>query len=191
MNGDGTINDYDRVVIGNPNPVHTGGFNNNFTYQSMRWGTVSLNIFLQWSYGNDVFNANRLVFEGNGLSATGLNQYASYADRWTPENPSNTLFSTKGGGPQGYISDRTLEDGSFLRLKTLELSYGFPQRLLRKAKVFRSISVNFAAQNLFTWTNYSGLDPEVSTMNSVLTPGFDFCAYPRARVFTFGFRLRF
>ena len=96
------------------------------------------------------------------------------------ENPSNTLFSTKGGGPQGYISDRTLEDGSFLRLKTLELSYGFPQRLLRKAKVFRSISVNFAAQNLFTWTNYSGLDPEVSTMNSVLTPGFDFCAYPRA-----------
>ena len=71
MNGDGTINDYDRVVIGNPNPVHTGGFNNNFTYQSMRWGTVSLNIFLQWSYGNDVFNANRLVFEGNGLFCHG------------------------------------------------------------------------------------------------------------------------
>ena len=192
INGDGTINDYDKVVIGNPNPKHIGGFNNNFTYNSKKWGSLSLNVFLQWSYGNDVFNANRLLFEGNALGTTGLNQYASYKDRWTPGNPSNTLFKTNGSGPQGYISDRTLEDGSFLRLKTLELSYGLPQRLLRKANgAIRSVSFSVAVQNLFTITNYSGLDPEVSTMGSVLTPGFDFCAYPRARVVTFGCRIRF
>ncbi len=191
INGDGTVNAHDSVVIGNPNPIHTGGFNNNFVYETKKAGVFSLNIFLQWSYGNDIFNANRLLFEGNGLGAAGLNQYATYADRWTPENPSNTMFRTKGAGPQGYISDRTLEDGSYLRLKTLEFSYGFPTRLMRRAKVLRSVTINAAVQNLFTLTGYTGLDPEVSTLNNVLTPGFDFCAYPRAVVYTLGCRVRF
>lgn len=192
MNGDGTINDFDRVVLGNPHPLHTGGFSNNFRYDSKKYGQFDLGIFLQWSYGNDVFNANRIIFEGNGIAATGINQYASYEDRWTPTNPSNKMFKTKGAGPQGFISDRTLEDGSFLRLKTLEFSYTLPQRLLRSHNsMFRSISFNVTAQNLFTITGYEGMDPEVSVMNNVLTPGFDFCAYPRAKVITFGCRLRF
>ena len=144
---------------------------------------------LQWSYGNKVFNANRLIFEGNGTAQVGINQYKSYEERWTPDHPSNTLFKTKGAGPQGFISDRTLEDGSYLRLKTLELGYDLPQRWMKKIKV-RSINLNIAAQNLFTWTRYSGLDPEVSILNSVLTSGFDFCAYPRAKTVTFGFRIR-
>ncbi len=192
VNGDGTINDYDKVVIGDPNPKHIGGFNNNFTFNSMKWGSLALNVFLQWSYGNDVFNANRMLFEGNALGSSSLNQYATYANRWTPENPSNTLFKVKGSGPQGYISDRTLEDGSFLRLKIVELSYGLPQKVLHKTKgIIKSMNFSATAQNLFTLTKYSGLDPEVSTMRNVLTPGFDYGAYPRARVVTLGCRMKF
>lgn len=189
INGDGTINDYDRVILGSPHPKHTGGFTNDFSYSTRRIGTFTLNVLLQWSYGNKVFNANRLIFEGNGTAQVGINQYKSYEERWTPDHPSNTLFKTKGAGPQGFISDRTLEDGSYLRLKTLELGYDLPQRWMKKIKV-RSINLNIAAQNLFTWTRYSGLDPEVSILNSVLTSGFDFCAYPRAKTVTFGFRIR-
>ena len=80
QNDDGVVNDKDRVVIGRGEPIHTGGFNNNFTYKGL-----TLNVFFQWNYGNDIMNANRIIFEGNALSKN-INQYASYADRWSPEN---------------------------------------------------------------------------------------------------------
>lgn len=80
LNGDGIIDDNDRTMIGNGMPKHTGGFTNNFEYKGF-----DLSIFFQWSYGNDVLNANRLFFE-NSNKTRDLNQYASYADRWTPEN---------------------------------------------------------------------------------------------------------
>ena len=93
QNNDGVVNDKDRVVIGRGEPIHTGGFNNNFTYKGL-----TLNVFFQWNYGNDIMNANRIIFEGNALSKN-INQYASYADRWSPENQTSRNFRTNGQGP--------------------------------------------------------------------------------------------
>lgn len=181
LNGDGVIDASDKTVIGNGLPKHIGGFTNNFSYKGF-----DLNVLFQWSYGNDLLNANRLIFEGNITNVHHFNQYASWVDRWTPENQSNTMHRVGGGGPQ-VISSRVIEDGSYLRLKTVMLSYNIPQSVTKKLGI-NSLRVSAAAQNLYTWTNYSGMDPEVSVRNTVLTPGFDFSAYPHARTVVFGLR---
>lgn len=181
LNGDGVIDASDKTVIGNGLPKHMGGFTNNFRYKDF-----DLNVLFQWSYGNDLLNANRLIFEGNITNVHHFNQYASWTERWTPENQSNTMHRTGGGGPQ-VISSRVIEDGSYLRLKTVMLSYSIPQSVTRRIGI-NSLRLSVAAQNLYTWTNYSGMDPEVSVRNTVLTPGFDFSAYPHARTVVFGLR---
>lgn len=183
QNGDGEVNDLDMVVIGRALPIHTGGFNNNFTYKNF-----SLSVFLQWSYGNNIMNANRLMLEGNPADRPNLNQFASYNGRWTPENQNNTYYRIGGAGPRGVYSTRTLEDGSFLRLKTVQLSYNLPNKLIKKIS---SLQLYASAQNLFTWSSYSGMDPEVSTKNSILTPGFDYSAYARNRILTMGLKVAF
>ena len=174
------VNADDRTEIGDPNPIHTGGFNNSFRYKGL-----TLDVFFEWSYGNDIYNANRLIFEGNSLSKVGLNQFDSYKNRWTPENQSNKYFRTGGQAPKGSYSSREIEDGSYLRLKTLSLAYNLPTKWA-KAVSFKDIKVNVSVQNVITWTKYSGMDPEVSIRNSILTPGFDYSAYPRARTIMFG-----
>ncbi|WP_241738892.1 SusC/RagA family TonB-linked outer membrane protein [Pontibacter beigongshangensis] len=179
INGDLVVNEMDFTVIGRGLPIHVGGFSNNFSYKGF-----DLNVFFQWSYGNDIINANRLLFEGNAKRTRSLNQYASYVDRWTPENPSNTLFRT-GGQRDTYYSSRVIEDGSFLRLKTVALGYNFQESLVSRVKL-KSLRVYVSAQNLFTWTKYSGSNPDVSTRHSALTPGFDFASYPLARTLTVG-----
>ncbi|NGM90793.1 TonB-dependent receptor, partial [Parapusillimonas sp. SGNA-6] len=123
LNGDGIVNAMDYTTIGRAIPIHGGGFNNNFAYKGL-----SLNVFFQWSYGNSVYNANRLVLDGNAYAYRTLNQFATYVNRWTPENPSNEYFRTGGQGPRGVYSSRVLEDGSFLRLKTVSLEYALPER---------------------------------------------------------------
>ena len=183
QNNDGVVNDKDRVVIGRGEPIHTGGFNNNFTYKGL-----TLNVFFQWNYGNDIMNANRIIFEGNALSKN-INQYASYADRWSPENPASNIPRVNAVGREEY-SSRVIEDGSFLRLKNVSLGYTLPSRSLRKAGISQ-MRVYVSADNIWTLTGYSGPDPEVSTRNSVLTPGFDWSAYPRAFGFTAGVNLTF
>ena len=182
LTSDNRITDDDRTLIGNPMPKHVGGFNNNFSYKSL-----SLNVFFQWSYGNDIYNANRLVFEGNGLARNSLNQFAEFKNRWTPDNASNTLFRAGGQGPTNYYSSRTIEDGSYLRLKTLALAYRLPDPIFRKVGV-KNVNLSLSVQNLFTWTNYSGMDPEVAVRNTVLTPGFDYSAYPHSRTIVFGLK---
>ena len=182
MNGDGKIDDYDRTIIGCGQPLHTGGFSNNFT-----WRNFDLNIFFSWSYGNDILNANRLIFESGWKSQT--NQLASYANRWTPSNPTSDTPRAAATGSEEY-SSRVIEDGSFLRLKNVSLGYTVPSRQLRKAGI-SSLRLYVSADNIWTWTNYSGPDPEVSTRNSVLTPGFDWSAYPRAYGFTAGVNITF
>jgi TonB-dependent starch-binding outer membrane protein SusC len=184
INGDGVVNASDYTVIGRGLPIHTGGFNNSFTYKNF-----DLNIFFQWSYGNDVLNVNRLLFEGNIFNRTYFNQFASYENRWTPTNTNTDIYRTNGFYGGGY-SSRTIEDGSFLRLKTLAIGYSLPKALLSRAKISR-LRLYAAAQNVFTWTKYSGMDPEVNTYNSVLTPGFDYSAYPRSRTITFGANVSF
>ncbi|WP_291592057.1 SusC/RagA family TonB-linked outer membrane protein [Bacteroides sp.] len=185
INRDGVVNDYDLTIIGNPNPKHIGGFGNNFQYKNF-----DLNVFFQWSYGGDVLNANRIEFEGGDPNArTSLNMFASFADRWTPENQTNELYRIGGQGPAVY-SSRTIEDGSFLRLKTVSLGYRLPNAWLKKINI-KSLRVYASAQNLITWTKYSGPDPEVSTRPTALTPSFDWSPYPRPRTITLGVDISF
>lgn len=183
INGDLVVDAKDYTVIGRGLPVHFGGFTNNFTYKNF-----DLNIFFQWSYGNDILNANQLWFQGGRANST-MNQYASYSNRWTPENQNTNIYRAKGYFGGGY-STMIVEDGSYLRLKTVSLGYNVDPKLLKRFKI-RSLRAYVSAQNLFTWTNYSGLDPEVSAYNSALTPGFDFSTYPRARTITGGVKISF
>lgn len=185
INGDGVVDNYDLTIIGNPNPKFTGGFTNNLEYKGF-----DLSIFLQFSYGGQIMNANRIEFEGGDPTMrTSLNMFESVKDRWTPENPSNSLFRIGGQGPTAY-SDRTIEDGSFLRLKTITFGYTLPSSITRKAGI-NSLRIYTSAQNLLTWTSYSGIDPEVSTYNTALTPSFDWSPYPRSRTVTFGIDVTF
>lgn len=184
VNGDGIIDTNDRTIIGRGLPIHTGGFTNSFTYKGF-----DLSVFSQWSYGNDIMNANRLFFENAG-GKKDLNQFASYANRWTPENPESDIPAATKSASNNVISSRIIEDGSYLRLKTVTLGYTFPKALIAKAKLSNA-RVYVAAQNLWTWTSYSGYDPEVSVRNSALTPGLDFSSYPRAFTLSFGVNLGF
>lgn len=173
INGDGVADAKDYTIIGRGLPIHIGGFTNNFHYKNF-----DLNILLQWSYGNQEINANRYVFEGGITTNPNLNQLASYAKRWEPNNPSNTVFRSLGMVNAAY-SSRVIEDGSYLKLRTVSLGYNVPVATLQKIKV-KSIRIYASAQNLLTWTKYSGPDPEASSRNSNLTPGFDYGAYPHS-----------
>ena len=184
INGDGTIDSNDRTFIGRGLPIHTGGFTNDFSYKGF-----DLSIFFQWSYGNDVLNANRLFFE-NSNGKKELNQFASYANRWTPENPESDIPRAINSSSNNVVSSRVIEDASFLRLKTLTLGYTIPTKVLKNWKI-ASARVYVAGQNLWTLSGYSGYDPEVSIRSGALTPGLDYSAYPRAYAVNFGVTLGF
>ncbi len=175
LNGDGVVNTYDQTIIGRGQPIHTGGFVNNFRYKGF-----NLNVFLQWSYGNDIYNANRMKFEGYNLTGVILgnyNQFASFNDRWTPDHPSNKNYRVGGGGPLGMYSSRVVEDGSFLRLKTLSFGYSIPVKYIKRFYLSQ-LNFNVEAQNLLTFTKYTGPDPDVSARTpAVLVPGFDSYTY--------------
>lgn len=180
INGDGKITTEDRTIIGHGLPIHTGGFINNF-----EWKGFDLSIFLQWSYGNDVINYNRKLLES--LQGRHLNQLASAADHWRPDTPTDYLWAPNRGLNNLHTS-REVEDASFLRLKNIQLGYTLPAKWLRGTR-FSAVRLYLAAQNLATWTRYTGYDPEVSTRNSAMTRGFDYSAYPKAQSFTFGVKI--
>lgn len=183
ISGEGDeVNDEDRTVIGNALPDFIGGFNNSFKYKNF-----DLDFFFQFSYGNDILNANKLYMERMQMNFT--NQFTSVLDRWTSENPTNRMYGVKGARVSNY-SSRVIEDGSFLRLKSLTLGYSIPRSLLKKINIY-SLRFYVTGHNLFTITNYSGFDPEVSTRGTSVTPGFDFSAYPRSRNFIFGANVTF
>lgn len=186
ITGDGKVTAEDRTMIGNPNPDFTGGFTNNFTYRNF-----DLNVFFTFSYGNDIINVNRIIMEG-GRVRKNMNYFATYVNRWTPENPSNEYFRVNGGGPLDFAySTRVIEDGSFIKLKTIQLGYNLPQTWIRKAKM-NSLRLYASAQNLLTWTRYTGFDPEVSKFgSSALRPAFDYSVYPHAKTVTFGLNVSF
>lgn len=180
INGDGKLTTEDRTIIGHGLPVHTGGFINNF-----EWKGFDLSVFLQWSYGNDVINYNRVLLES--LQGRHLNQLATAADHWRPDNPTDYLWAPN-RGLSGIHTSREVEDASFLRLKNVQLGYTFPAKWLRGSRI-ASVRAYISAQNLATWTRYTGYDPEVSTRNSAMTRGFDYSAYPKAQSFTFGVKI--
>lgn len=182
LDGDGVITTSDRTVIGNGYPKWYGGITNTFNYKN-----IDLGFLFQFTYGNDVYNANRM-FNTQTMDERS-NQLAEVADRWTPTNASNRVPSAKGYVKYDIYS-RFIEDGSFLRLKNITLGYTFPRQWTKKVFINR-LRVYGTAQNLFCLTKYSGYDPEVNMKSSPLMPGFDWGAYPKSRVFTFGVEVQF
>ena len=183
QNGDGIITTADRTVIGNAIPKWYGGITNTFNYKG-----IDFSFMFQFNYGNDIYNATRLYATQSRSGRR--NMLAEVADRWTETNASNKVPSVK-----GYITNdvysRFVEDGSFLRLKNITLGYTIPQKWTKKAYISR-LRVYASGQNLFCINGYSGYDPEVSTAgNNPMTPGLDWGAYPKSRVFTFGIDLQF
>jgi TonB-linked SusC/RagA family outer membrane protein len=183
LNGDGIVNADDQTVIGRATPIFQGGFSNDFAYKGF-----DLSIFIQYSYGGNILNATRLALEGN--NSVGVNQLATEVNRWSPTNQTNQLPAFNTGSLNNVFSSRVIEDGSFIRFKTLSLGYRFTSSLLDKIKI-KNLRVYASAQNLFVITPYSGPDPEVSTRNSALTPAFDYSAYPVAKTIVFGINTSF
>ena len=182
INKDGVINDNDRTVIGCGQPLHTGGIGNSFNFYGF-----DVNFFFSWSYGNDVLNANRIFFDNGSIANT--NQIRTYIHRWTKKNDRSDIPRVDANGMFVY-SSRVVEDASFLRLRNITIGYTLPRKVLRKMH-FDTMRVYLSGENLWTITGYSGPDPEVSTRNSVLTPGFDWSAYPRALGVTAGLSFTF
>ncbi|MFH6984990.1 SusC/RagA family TonB-linked outer membrane protein [Marinoscillum luteum] len=178
LNNDGIINDDDRTFLGNPNPDFIYSLNNTFSY-----GNFSLNIFLQGVQGRDIFNANRIYTEGMSITT---NQNASVIDRWTGPGSSNTIPRAIYGDPNNNArpSSRYIEDGSYLRVKNITLAYNIPSEVIGKGS-FGGAKVYVSGQNLFTLTNYSGLDPEVGV------DGIDNNLYPVTRTVSIGLNVKF
>ncbi|MDD2327363.1 MAG: TonB-dependent receptor [bacterium] len=183
INNDGVINDADKTIIGKGHPYAIGGLNNSFTYKH-----VDFSFFFQFSLGNNILNANRMVFE-NPAGKRHTNMFATYADRWSESNPNSDIPRSRAVGSYEY-SSLYIEDGSFVRLKSLSLGYNLAPQLLARLHL-AAARVSFSAENLFTITSYSGNDPEVSTRNSVLTPSFDWSPYPRSRNYALSLNLTF
>ncbi|MBD2755997.1 TonB-dependent receptor [Spirosoma validum] len=185
LNGDGRIDASDRTVIGNPNPNFIAGFTNNFSYKGFE-----LSLFFQGSFGNDIYNQNRVTIEG---MSDPLNQTTAVLNRWTPTNTSNTMPRAVRYDPNqnNRFSTRFVEDGTYVRLKNLTVAYNLPGKLVNKAKI-NGVRVYVTGQNLLTFTNYSGYDPEVSA-DPFSSVGFgrDYGVYPQARTYTAGLSVTF
>lgn len=185
INQDGIVDANDQTAIGRGAPINIGGISNEFSYKGF-----DLSIFFQWSYGNNILNANRLMFEGP-LASPELNQFASYSNRWSPENPTSDIPRAKSSlNSLQVFSTRVVEDGSFLRLKNINLGYNLSTKTLKKLKLKRA-RIFMSADNIWVLTSYTGYDPEVSVRNSALTPGMDFSSYPRALSINGGINVSF
>jgi TonB-linked SusC/RagA family outer membrane protein len=183
-NNDGKINDDDRVVLGSAQPRFFGGFTNTLSYKN-----IGLLVFLQGSYGNQLYNSNKITLENlYGLQ----NQTRNVLNRWTPTNTNTDIPRASSIKPNNRSLDRYVEDGSYLRVKNVQISYNLPGKLLDHISKGMSAKLYINAQNLLTITNYSGLDPEVSRYGSSnIAPGFDSGPYPNSRTYTFGFNVGF
>lgn len=185
LNDDGVIDINDRQIVGSSNPDFFGGWNNTFKYKNF-----DLSLFLTYSSGADVYATWRINAEKLGLSA--FNTVEEIAkNRWTGPGTSNTVpRAIYNLGYNIYNSSRWLEDGSFIRVRSLSLGYELPESLLGKAKIKR-LRVYAQADNLFLFTKYSGLDPEVSADTDPRFMGEDNLILPQPRSFVLGFNLIF
>ena len=211
LDGDGVISmDKDRTIIGNPTPKFTGGLAQQFTYKN--W---DMSLFLNFSYGNQIYNANKIEFT-NGYTPNS-NMLDIMANRWkvvTPQGQTaqwiNATGQVMGIAPDAlqalnananiwqpvrsagafFPSSWAIEDGSFLRVNNLTVGYSLPVKNLIKMKISK-LRFYFTANNLAVFTKYTGYDPEVSVRNSPLTPGLDYSAYPKSRSFIFGVNANF
>lgn len=207
LNGDGIINDSDLGVIGNMNPKHTGGFNLSGKYKNFDFG-----LDFNWSYGNDIYNANHLnAYQGGKEAGLYRNRLQELAGAYKIYDIQNGQISqvvapaeldALNANATTYLpyaektmtSTYAIEDGSFLRLNTLTLGYSLPENVIKKIGI-NNFRVYGSVYNVFTVTGYDGLDPEInpdaSRNGDYPTPGLDYGSYPRARSFTVGVNVEF
>ena len=178
LDNNGVINDNDRTVLGNPNPTHLFSLNNTLTYKGFELG-----IYLQGVAGNKIFNANNIDLTG---MAAAYNQTTDVLKRWTGEGTSNSMPRAVFGDPNqnNRISDRFVENGSYLRLKTISLGYNFPKAWLKPLTI-ENARLTLSCENVATITSYSGFDPEVAIN------GIDLSRYPISRTFNIGVNFNF
>lgn len=180
LNNDGVITSSDRTFIGNPNPKFTYGMTNNFSYKNF-----DLSVFVQGTYGNDIFNASRMEMEG---MYDGKNQITKVLDRW--QVPGQITNVPKAGY---NIKNSTyfVENGSYLRLKNISLAYSINSERLKRANISK-IQPYLSISNLFTLTKYTGMDPEVNQWgDNGAVQGIDWGSYPQSRSFVVGVNLVF
>ncbi len=180
LNDDGIINDSDRDYIGDPNPDFTFGMTNIFSYKNF-----DLSILIQGSYGNDIFNASRMETEG---MYDGKNQSTRVLDRWRRPG---MITSIPKANYDMKVSSYFIEDGSFLRIKDVTLSYNVAASKMKKLGITK-LQPYFTASNLITFTKYLGFDPEVNQFgNSGTVQGIDWGTYPQTRTFIVGLNVEF
>jgi TonB-linked SusC/RagA family outer membrane protein len=185
LNGDNKIDDKDVTVIGNPNPKFTYGMTNTVSYKG-----IDLSVFIYGCYGAKIFNYSRRQTEG--LKNQFNNQLETVLDRFTADNPGGSLPRYNQWHNNNFrISDRFIESGSFLRIQNISLGYNLPKRMISKAKL-TNFKLYASVQNLYTFTKYSGYDPELGAYNSnVLLSNIDNGHYPNPRSFTIGANIEF
>ncbi|MBX2925124.1 MAG: TonB-dependent receptor [Chitinophagaceae bacterium] len=180
---DNQITALDRTVIGNGNPKFFGGFSNDF-----RYGPFELSALFTYSYGNDILNAQKTMLETPYPYQGGL---VSIFNRWTSQAPQTNAPRWSGLNNEfTYSSSYVVEDGSYLRLKNVVLAYNLPVDRIKRSPVKR-LRVYISAQNLLTFTRYTGYDPEINTLNSIITAGSDVSGYPRNKIYTLGLNVDF
>ena len=181
---DGAINALDRSIIGDPNPDFIYALNS-----VTRFRNFELTLFFQGSQGNDIFNLNKASTLDMGW---GLNQPVDvYTNHWTPEN-TNAKYPKPTSKINGNVSTRFIEDGSYLKLRNIMLSYSLPVQNWKISHV-KSAQIYVSAQNMIRITNYSGYDPEVNAYGSStsMAQGVDYTVYPNNKSVTIGFRCGF
>lgn len=172
LNGDGAVTEADRTIIGNTNPDFTGSLTSRLS-----WKGLSLAFMLQGSYGNDIFNYNLTDIT---MSNIGNITQDAYDHRWTADNPNGALWpkATAGYNRTWLISDRYVEDGSFLKIKYITLAYEW----YKPAKWIEKIHLDFTVNNVWTFTKYSWFEPDVNAGGTNSScPGVDSYSYPSAR----------
>lgn len=174
----------DKAYVGNPHPKYFGGMDNVFAYKQF-----TLSVLTEFAGGYQIFNSAR------NLMARGvpfLQNFAEVADFWTPENPTNVVPRPSQGGNTTTLvtlaSSRWLEDADYIRIKNIRLTYQIPPAFYGN-KIFQDMKVSLSGSNLLTWTKYSGLDPEVSSRNSLLSSGIDHTPYPQVRLISLAIQL--
>ena len=181
INGDGKVNSSDKQYIGNANPLFTGGMTNTLT-----WKGLSLSVLMTASVGNDIYNASKIDMVS---MLTGANQIKDVVRRWRV--PGMITDVPKAGEVENLkTSSRWIEDGSYLKIKNITLSYNITHPALRKANIAR-IQPYITLDNMITFTNYSGYDPEMSQYTSATSMGVDWGTYPCVRSVVFGVNIDF
>lgn len=178
LNNDGVINEDDRTVLGSPTPAWTFSMSNSFDFYG-----VSIEVYLQGAAGNKIYNGNRSTLEAMSVAQ---NQMTTVLDRWRPDNTNTTVPRAVFSDPNknNRVSDRFLESGDYLRLKSITVSYTLSKQYTKKA-LMDEVRFSISGQNLYTLTRYTGLDPEVGGS------GIDSNVYPLTRNFTFGLNITF